>query len=405
MKLSKKINTGLIKGSLILLISFNIYNGLNFLFHFGMARLLSVADYGKLATLFSIIYVLGVFSESLQLVITKYATNEKDNGKLKNILKRALRRSFFVSFCLFIFYLIASVPLSYLLKVEYPLMALNGFVIFFVFLAPINRGIMQGKKKFKSLGLNMIIESSTKLALALVFVYLGWQVYGAIFGTLIGIFLAFLLSFLSIRDITKSVEKKAKTEEIYGYTKPVFMINLFILIFYNIDVLMARILFAENVSGAYAIASILAKTIFWGTQPISRAMFPIAAEKNLNKEKLENVLINAFAILFAAVIGALVLFYLFPEFIVKIFSGKLIQESIEILFYLGVAIGLLDLTNLILIYKLSLGKAKGYLYLGIFCILEIFLLYFFSANLFQFSIAFIASSAAFLWGVVLLVGE
>ena len=57
-----RVNRGVVKGSLILLIAFNVFNGLNFVFHFFMARMLSVSDYGILATLFTITYVLAVFS-------------------------------------------------------------------------------------------------------------------------------------------------------------------------------------------------------------------------------------------------------------------------------------------------------------------------------------------------------
>ena len=54
-----ELNKSLLKGSLVLLIAFNLYNLLNFIFHFGMARLLSVADYGILLTLYSMIYLFG----------------------------------------------------------------------------------------------------------------------------------------------------------------------------------------------------------------------------------------------------------------------------------------------------------------------------------------------------------
>ncbi|MBU0760683.1 MAG: oligosaccharide flippase family protein, partial [Nanoarchaeota archaeon] len=382
-----RLNKSLIKGSLVLLISFNLFNVINFVFHFGMARLLSISDYGILLTLFSIIYLLAVFSESIQLVIVKYSSRENDGGKLKNLLMRSLKKSFFVSLFLFALYLVLAVPFSYLLKIEYPLMALNGVIIITLFLSPVSRGILQGKKRFKDLGVNMLIEAIIKLALALAFVYIGWRVYGAILGTFFGLLIAFFLSFIKLGDITKSKEKPAYVQDIYKYSKPAFVVNLAILLFYSLDVIIARIFFSEVAAGSYAIVSILAKTIFMGTQPISRAMFPLSAENKSGKKKSENIFLNSFAITFAAIISALILFYFFPEFIVKIFSGKEIEMSSNLLFYLGIAIGLLSLSNLILLYKLSLGKIRGCAYLFFLIIVEVFLLSFFSKDLFQFSIA------------------
>ena len=402
--MSLKINKGLLKGSFILLVSFNIYNALNFFFHFAMVRLMTVIEYGILATLFSIIYMLAVFSESIQTILTKYTTMENNKGRIKNLLKRSFRKSFLVSSVLFITYLVISIPLSFLLKISYPLMALNGIMIFLVFFTPITRGIMQGKKRFTPLGINMVAESAIKFVLSIILVFIGLSVYGALLGTILGVAIALGLSFINIGDILKSKEKKAKTKGIYGYTKPAFLIMLVILTFYSIDIIIAKIFFPAEIAGIYAIASILSKTIFFGTQPISRAMFPLSAENN-SKNKSQNIFINSLSILIIAIIVALILFYFLPELILKIFSGKLLPEAVSILFYLGIAISLLSLANLILLYKLSLGKIKGYMYLFIFILVEIFLLSYFSKDLVQFSIAFILSSAAFLWGSIVLMND
>jgi len=239
------------------------------------------------------------------------------------------------------------------------------------------------------------------LALAILFVWIGWRVYGAIAGTLIGMFVALGFSFTSLKDIIKSEEKKAKTKEIYGYTKPTFCIMLVILIFYSVDVIIAKIVFSAEIAGVYAIAAILAKTIFFGTQPISRAMFPITSENDKSKNP-ENTFGNALVMLSAIVAVALIAFYFFPSLIIRVFSGRYIPEAAQILFYLGIAISFLSFANLILLYKLSTDRIRNYVYLFVFLIGEVFLLSYFSANMFQFSIAFTVASAVFLWGSIFL---
>ena len=178
---------------------------------------------------------------------------------------------------------------------------------------------------------------------------------------------------------------------------------LVIMVFYSIDVLIARIFFPADVAGAYAIAAVLAKVIFLGTQPISRAMFPLSNENNSNKKKSENVFANALFLLFVAIIISLAVFYFFPGLIIGLFSGKVIPEAIGILFLLGIGTSVLSLSNLVLIHKLSIGKTKRFPLLLVFVLLEIVLLSYFSENLFQFSIAFIVSSVALLWGSITLI--
>ena len=174
-----KFNKNLLKGSLILLIAFNAYNFLNFVFHFIMARMLTIAEYGVLAVLFSIIYSLGVFTESIQTIITRYTTNEKDEGKINDLLRKSFTKVLKPVSIIFILYLLIAFPLSYLLKINYFLLALTGIIIFPSFSTPITRGIMQGRKMFIPLGMNMIYESVFKLFLAVLFVWIGWKVYGA----------------------------------------------------------------------------------------------------------------------------------------------------------------------------------------------------------------------------------
>jgi len=393
------------KGSLVLLISFGIFNFLNFVFQLSMARMLSIVDYGIFATLFSMIYMLAVFTESIQTIMTKYSSREDDKGRLKNIMKKALKKSGFVSLGLFITYLILAVPLSFLLRINYFLLFLTGIFIFSAFLSPITRGVMQGRKKFLALGTNMVLESGLKLLLAVALVFLGWRVYGAIIGALIGVFVAFLLSFFQLGKMIKEEERKSKTKGIYDYAKPTFFITLIIVVFYSIDIIIAKIVFPEEIAGFYAIASVLSKAIFWGTLPISKAMFPLSSENFKDKKKSENVFLNALIFVSILVAIALAMFYFASGLVILIFSGKFIYESISILFYLGIGTSVLSLTNLILLHKLSINKIRNYKYLFIFLILEIFLLFYFSSNLFEFSIAFIVASAAFLLGSIVLINE
>ncbi len=397
-----RINKSLWKGSFILLVSFGLYSFLNFVFQLSMARMLSVADYGVLAVLFSIFYMLGVFTETIQLIVTKYSADEDDTGKLKDILKKSLKKSFKISLWMFLLYLLAAIPMVYLLDINYTLLAISGVIIFTSIILPIPRGIMQGRRKFKALGFNMILESAVKLLLAFVFVYFGFKVYGAITGAILGVGISLVFSFIPLRKIILQTEKKAETEGIHKYAKSAFLATLVVVVFYSIDILIAKILFSDDIAGAYSIASILSKIIFWGTLPISKAMFPLSAQNNSGKSKSESVLANSFIILLIGIFVSLAMFYFLPDFIIKIFSGKTLPEASRILFYLGIANGFVSLTNLLLLHNLSTGKTHKYYWLILFLIAEIFLLLYFSKNLVQFSIAYITASVIFFGGVVYL---
>jgi len=395
----KPLTKQLLGGSLILLITFNVFNFINFLFQFSMARLLSVAHYGILSTLFAMLYVIVVFSESIQTISTKYSAGEENKGKLKNLFKRTFKKALKISIIIFAAYLLIMIPLAAPLKIPYSLLALNGLLIITSFLIPTTRGILQGKKRFTGLGVNMIIEALIKLGLAIALVLLGWSVYGAVGATILSIFAAIALSFIPIRDILRAKEEQIKTKDIYKYTKPVFIIIFIILLFYNIDMFIAKILFTPEKAGTYAIASVLAKMIFFATSPISKALFPLSAEKK-EKKTSQSLLKQALLILIACTLIALIIFYFFPSLIIQIFSGKILPEAASILFILGLSMGIISITNLILLYNLAKGQTKNYPYLFVFILVEAVLLVYFSSTLLQFSLALLVSSTVFLWGVL-----
>lgn len=401
-----KLNKTLIKGSLTLLILFGLFNLINFLFQSFMAYKLSPADYGVLGALYYIIYFTGIFTESIQTVITKYTSGKLKDGKIKNIINRSFKNAWKYSLGLFIFYLLIIIPLSILTEIPYPLFALTGLVIFTSFFLPITRGVLQGRKKFVSLGSSLIVESGVKLLLALAFVFFGWKVYGAMAGTVIGFFASLLFSFIPLRKVLKAKEKYAKTLDIRNYSKPVLVLILSMLAFYTVDIIIAQIIFPKDMAGYYTIASVLSKIVFWGTQPVSKAMFPITAGDELDrKSKTDkgNYFVSLLIVSFL-IVCALVVFYFFSADIIRLFSGKSISNP-EILFYLSMGTSVLSFANLNILHKASRGKTKGaYAFLVILAI-GIGLMFLFNNTLVEYSFAFLGASVMFLIGSIILLNE
>jgi len=351
-----KLNKEVVRGSFILLIAFNAFSFMNFVYHFSMARMLDARDYGTLAALFSIIYIGGIFSESIQAILTKYSSNEKDTGKLKNLFLKTFRKAGYFAAGIFVLFLFGAILLAKLWDVSYLLIAITGIVIFITFLLPVGRGLMQGRKEFRKLGFNLVLEASIKLGGAILLVFIGLKVFGAIIAVLIGSIIALGYSFYQIRKVLEVKEKQIKTDGIYGQTILIFLFTLAVTLFYSMDIMVAKTVFSAEIAGAYAIASILGKIIFWGTQPVSKAMLPIASQSK--KDKLKQVFWNSFAIIGIGMMVVLLFFYFYPELIIQIFSGKNMPDSANILFRIGLSMGILAFSNLILIYKIAVEKPE-----------------------------------------------
>ena len=396
-----KLNRALIGGSIILVVTFGIFNVLNYVFHLGMLRMLTVAEYGVLATLLAIVYIVSIFTESIQTVLVKYSARENNLGKAKNLFMRSLHKAFLIAFILFVLYLFAAIKLASLMNIPYPLMVVSGTIIFAMFLTAVGRGILQGRQNFRALGSTMVLEGAIKVILGIAFVYIGWKVYGAVIGAVLGVFAAFIYTLIVLRPLLRARESHVTTPAIYEYSLPVFLIMFTILVFYNLDILIAKIMFDAETAGLYAIIAVIAKTVFFATQPISRAMFPMTAEK-MKQGLQSNVFRSALIILLACIALAFILFYFFPEFIVWVFTGKSLPVVANLIIYAVLAASFLALANLVILYRLSQGRIRHAAVFLLFVITEAILLYIFSDNLTQFVLAYMTAAAIFLWGSVVL---
>jgi O-antigen/teichoic acid export membrane protein len=397
----------LLMGGFVLFIMLNLFNVLNQVFHLVMARLLGPGDYAKLAVLFSIMYVFSIPSEAIQNIVASYISklgNENKYGKIKFFLKKSFKKSARISILLFILYLPIALFLSYFLKINYLLFFITGIFIFLVFFIPLIRGVLQGQKRFGSLGLNMVIEGMIKVVLGITFVLIGFKVYGAIFALIASTGISFFLIFYVIKDIIRSEEIKENFSGIYSYSAPYFMSIISIVLMYSLDVILAKRFFDPVSAGNYAVVSALGKIILFSVYAISKAMLPLTSEGYKDNEKTSRLLKKSLMTASLISVCFLFIYLLIPSIIIQILYGKQYAIASNILFIIGISYTFLSFTNIILLYGLSINRIKKSSYsLFIFVIIEICLLSLFHKNLSQFSLGFLASNVLFfLYSLILL---
>ena len=393
--LKKFLSSELGKGAIVLFITMNLFNLLNFVFHFSMGRLLGPADYGVLAVLMSIVYIYGIPSEAIQNLITKYTSkfNAKDEkGKINFLMNKSLKKGFKIALLIFILVALISIFVAKFLEINFWLIFLTNIIIFISFSSPIARGVLQGRKKFTALGNSMVIESSIKLFFAISFVLFGFAVFGAIGGVLIGVIAGLVFSLYFNKDILKLEKTPAEFNGIYQTSKPYFITMVVILLVFSIDIILAKRFFSPETAGQYAVLSMLGKMIYFGTFAISKAMFPLTSEKTEQKKDSSDLFKNSLAIILA-VCGISILAYFFlPTLIIKILYGSAYIEIAPYLVFSGITFTFLSLTNLILIYKLSTEKLKKSHLLFAFLIIEVVLLAFFHSSILEYIIALMVSN-------------
>jgi len=392
-----KKSTGLLGGSVLLLVTLNVANALHFAFHIAMARMLGPAGYGALAALLAILYVLNVFAESVQTILARYASREPDPGRLHDLLRRALSKGGRATLTMTAVFLVAAVPLGRWLRIPYPLMALFSLSMIGVGLLPIHRGALQGWKRFRALGENMIWEVLAKLIVGVGLVWLGAREYGAVAGVSLGFCVAFALSRLPLRDVYRTPVSRAEAPDLYQYSLPVFVVTATVMGFYSLDVLLARAFFPDAVAGGYAVASFLGKSVLLGTAPVTKAMFPLSAEAAERRDGgSRRLLAGTLGILAACVTPVLLAFATIPGFLVRAMGGKSYQGAAELVLPLGIAMVLMAFSNALLLYRLSTGRLRFWAALPVLIPLEAAALAVFRSSALELAWTVAAMNAVFL---------
>ena len=406
----KKITSSeLVMGSIILFFTFSIFNFLNFIFQFLMARMLGPAEYGIFAVIMALFYFMAVPSDSIQTVISKYTSKLKvknEYGKIKLLLIKSLKRGFLIAAILFILFIPVFWLFSYTLNIPFTLITLSGLMLFMFFTTPITRGVMQGLKKFKALGTNMVIDSSAKVILAIVFVFFGLRVYGAVISIILGGLIALVFSLIPLKNILRKKKEYSNFAGIYRYSWPVMFVLLAILMMQSIDIIIAKRFFPPEMAGQYAVANLIGKMIFFGTLSISKTMFPLSSEEfegNGDGKKTKDIFYKSLLIVSGICIASLLALILFPEIIITLLFGEEYLAITGILFNMGIAFSFISLSNLVLIYGLSINKKIPTYYMVAFILIQAILLMLMHNSLMELSIAMIISTLLLFFGSLIII--
>lgn len=382
-----------VRGSILLVVMFGVYNILNYVFQMSMARMLGPADYGILAVLMSIVYIFSIPSEAIQTVVSRYTSAfniRNELGKIKDLLIRGIKNAAIFAVILFVIFLFVSFFLSEWLRVDFFILALTGVIIFFSFLSPITRGVMQGRKEFMKMGFNLVSESLLKILLAITLVIVGWKVYGAMGGVVLAALAAFILSFVVIKEVLASKRKKVDFGKIYSYNLPSLVAITSIVLMYSLDIILARRFFSPEIAGQYAFVSLIGKAIVFANLAIGKAMFPLTSESFEKGKDTRSIFKKSLVFVLLISVVALFFYLLFPEFVIKLLSlgsDKYLGAS-SVLFTLGIAFTFTSLTNTLLLYNLSINRMKKSAYfLVLFVVIEVVLLSIFSSNIVEFSVS------------------
>jgi|GEM_PF-810832 len=373
-------------------------NFFNYLFQIAMSRSLSVSDYGTLNSLLSLLVITSIPSGALTAFSAKNISNNLAAGDItgaRKFIKYTVIKTFLYD-CLFLALFIVCIPfLMKFMKIDsYFYYIITGLAIFLIFPFSLLLGSLQGSRMYLSLGLFSSLSSIIKFILAVVLIYAGLKVAGALFSVAVSPLIiiaagaAVLFSYLKNRQdkgddkytaIYKTEENALNTGRFYFLF--LFLVLLFYTFFTNIDLITVKHFFPAYKTGIYSVADILGKIILYFPSAIVLVMFPEVSHAHATNSKTKHILLKTIFITFLMCSFLEIFYILFPDKIISFLMGAKYITSAPLLTLYGLSMFPFAFINIFINYFMAINNSKILIPMFLFSICEILLFYMFHYSL------------------------
>lgn len=353
-------DSSLIKAGIIFFIFSALGAVFNWLYQVSMMRMLGPEDYGVLGSLFAIIYLVTFSTSPINMVISKITSeyHKKDKERIKFIYTNTFQKIIFFGLIALSLYIIASPFIaSYMNLNDLPGIILVGVIAYFSLISVILIGTLNGMQKFIWQNSSGFISTILKFSLAILLVGLGFGINGALFAIIIGILISIYVAYIPIRKELKNINsKKIDLKPMYYYGIPVFISSVLFILIVTIDQILVKHFFSSSDAGIYAAASLVAKTIWFGSSFLIGPLFPkVVFLKSQNKDT-SNLLKKSLVYISALVILGCIILFIAPTFVVNIISGNKYLAAVELVGMFGVSLAIFTLLQIFMTYNLAIER-------------------------------------------------
>lgn len=345
-------------------------NIISYVYHLLLGRMLGPSGYGELSSLFSILYIFTVPLLVGQTVLVKFISNIKATGTLsqaKSLFIGVTKMCLLGCVAMIPIVILFSGTITQFLHLSSPILFILVYLLFVVtLLSTITASVLQGYQQFMWFSVLTLVVLIIKVILSVSFV--PWGVTGVLIAAIIasvsvyGVYYFPLKDMLNTTSTTPGIEKK----DALRFGIPTLLSLLGITSLYTTDIILVRHYFSSAEAGMYAAIAILGKIIYYASSAVSQVMFPVLSEK-VAKKQTTNTLIMTSLLSVTAISAVLSgLYFLFPEFIVKMLFGNAYAGAAGVLGQFGMFIALFSIGNIITMANLAIGRT-GVWFVPIIC--------------------------------------
>jgi len=352
----KTLGRNIMNGAGFLIGAYAISNGLNFLFNAVLGRILTFEEFGLITLVNSLWYLAAIFLNSLGTTLThkiSFLIGKKNQAAADLFFGSTVRKSIVIALIITVLFLASSTLFAQFFKVSSitPFLLFSPAIVFGLLLSA-NRSYLHANFKFTFVGLIILVEGCSKLCIALLLTLFGYQdlAYISIPASII---IAYVISLFYM---AKKSTGKHDAEEI-AFPKEFFGASLLTgfatTAFLTIDILLVKHFFTPDISGQYAILSLVGKMIFFVSSLLNGFLISFVARDMGENRDPNKTFYRILGVTSFMVVSAFMILGPFGEFFIPILLGEKSQAILPYITLYTLAIGIFSITNTIVTYHLA----------------------------------------------------
>jgi len=336
-------------------------NVFHYLWYFEVSRLLGVAGYAIVTSLFASVLICSLPGLVVQTAIAKVAADlhaRGDRPHLRRLSRLATLASLVVGALAFLLSLAFSSAIAdYLHILDLRLIAASGVALMLTLVLYVQRGIYQGAQRFATFTVSSVIEAVGKAILGAALPLAGFGALGALVGLDIALALSFVYTTLQFRQFGEPAAVLVLPwRRIVATSSNIAMSVGAITVMALFDVILVKHYFPEREAGLYSAASLAGRALFTVLAFVPTIIMPKATARIAAGRSPRGLLAQA-SILVVLIGGtALALFGFAPGFVVAVIAGKAYLDAAPLVFPYGCALVLLASANIAAMYKIGLQR-------------------------------------------------
>lgn len=361
----KALRSDFVRHSALVFAASMLVNVFNYAFNFTLSRRLGVEGFATLSSLVSVLMILSIPANVLTLIVVKYTATFHAVGDAQRV--RRLSQVLLKSCSLAAFGILSAGLLmrglvsSFLHIPNDASIVLTLVIIGIGFVTPTVRGILQGEEDFVRYSISLVLEVFLKVALAIVFVYEGFGVAGAMLGWSIGTSIALAYTIWSVLSKhgaapDASVRLSLDAERLLKTTFGVALANGTLTCLSFMDVLLVKHYFDAKQAGLYAAVNLTGKVVVFLVAFIPSIVLPKAVSRAQRGEQPLPLLVQAMTLTIAMAGLTLSVFGLMPAQVLSVLAGHAFAAAAPLVFQYDVAMGMLALVTLLVNYNIGIHR-------------------------------------------------